>query len=176
MRAVVFDNGLKLDKNYAKPSPQKGEALIKVNTIGICNTDYEITKGYMGYKGVLAEHKASGQKLAVLNPSKSTLLTKKDFADGSIKKKLDGLNEKLAYQYIRLENFEITKQGKFHSMGQTIPYVKYKADVTNLPMKHIEGIIGVAEDKEQHSKILLSAAEGGKYSQIITEQFFSKVK
>ena len=61
-------------------------------------------------------------------------------------------------------------------MGQTIPYVKYKADVTNLPMKHIEGIIGVAEDKEQHSKILLSAAEGGKYSQIITEQFFSKVK
>ena len=59
MRAVVFDNGLKLDKNYAKPSPRKGEALIKVNTIGICNTDYEITKGYMGYKGVLG-HEFTG--------------------------------------------------------------------------------------------------------------------
>ena len=140
--------------------------------------EYEIdrTANLLGYKGVLAEHKASGQKLAVLDPSKSALLTKKDFADGSIRKKLDGLNEKLAYQYIRLENFEITKQGKFHSMGQTIPYVKYTADVTNLPMKHIEGIIGVAEDDEKHSKILLSAAEGGKYSQIITEQFFNKVK
>ena len=53
MKAVVFDNGLKLDKNYPKPIPQKGEALIRVKLAGICNTDHEITKGYMGYKGVL---------------------------------------------------------------------------------------------------------------------------
>ena len=53
MKAVVFDNGLKLDNNYAKPIPQKGEALIRVSMAGICNTDYEITKGYMGYVEVL---------------------------------------------------------------------------------------------------------------------------
>lgn len=53
MKAIVFDNGLKLDINYPKPIPQKGEALIRVKLAGICNTDYEITKGYMGYKGVL---------------------------------------------------------------------------------------------------------------------------
>lgn len=53
MKAIVFDNGLKLDTNYPKPIPQKGEALIRVKLAGICNTDYEITKGYMGYKGVL---------------------------------------------------------------------------------------------------------------------------
>lgn len=53
MRAVVFDDGLKLDNNYPKPLPQKGEALIRVSMAGICNTDYEITKGYMGYKGIL---------------------------------------------------------------------------------------------------------------------------
>ena len=53
MRAVVFDNGLKLDKNYPKPVPKEGEALIRVVLAGICNTDYEITKGYMGYKGIL---------------------------------------------------------------------------------------------------------------------------
>lgn len=53
MRAVVFDESLKLDKNYPKPVPQEGEALIKVSVAGICNTDYEITKGYMGYKGIL---------------------------------------------------------------------------------------------------------------------------
>lgn len=53
MRAVVFDEGLKLDNNYPKPVPQKGEALIRVSLAGICNTDYEITKGYMGYKGIL---------------------------------------------------------------------------------------------------------------------------
>lgn len=59
MKAVVFDNGLKLDNNYPMPVPQKGEALIKVNTIGICNTDYEITLGYMGYKGILG-HEFTG--------------------------------------------------------------------------------------------------------------------
>ncbi len=53
MKAIVFDNGLKLDTNYPKPTPQKGEALIRVTLAGICNTDYEITKGYMGYVGVL---------------------------------------------------------------------------------------------------------------------------
>lgn len=53
MKAVVFDNKLKLDNNYPKPMPQKGEALIRVSLAGICNTDYEITKGYMGYVGVL---------------------------------------------------------------------------------------------------------------------------
>lgn len=59
MKAVVFDNGLKLDNNYPMPVPQKGETLIKVNTIGICNTDYEITLGYMGYKGILG-HEFTG--------------------------------------------------------------------------------------------------------------------
>ncbi len=59
MKALVFDNGLKFDENYKKPIPAKGDALIKVNTVGICNTDYEITKGYMGYKGILG-HEFTG--------------------------------------------------------------------------------------------------------------------
>lgn len=53
MKAIVFDKELKLDNNYKKPEPQVGEALIRVSLAGICNTDYEITKGYMGYVGVL---------------------------------------------------------------------------------------------------------------------------
>lgn len=53
MKAIVFDKELKLDKNYAKPLPKEGEALIRVELAGICNTDYEITKGYMGYVGIL---------------------------------------------------------------------------------------------------------------------------
>ncbi len=53
MKAVVFDETLKLVNDYEKPIPNKGEALIKVSLVGVCNTDYEITKGYMGYKGIL---------------------------------------------------------------------------------------------------------------------------
>ena len=53
MKAVVFDENLKLVKDYKKPSAKSREALIRVLVAGICNTDFEITKGYMGYKGVL---------------------------------------------------------------------------------------------------------------------------
>ncbi|MBR5304609.1 MAG: alcohol dehydrogenase catalytic domain-containing protein [Candidatus Gastranaerophilales bacterium] len=53
MKALVFDNSLKLDKNYPNPTIKDNEVLIKTSMVGICNTDYEITLGYMGYKGVL---------------------------------------------------------------------------------------------------------------------------
>ena len=53
MKALVFDDKLKLDLNYPMPKIKDNEVLIKTSMVGICNTDYEITKGYMGYKGVL---------------------------------------------------------------------------------------------------------------------------
>ena len=53
MKAVVFDEELKLVSDYEKPVPKPGEVLIKTRMSGICNTDLEITKGYMGHKGVL---------------------------------------------------------------------------------------------------------------------------
>lgn len=74
MKAVVFNDkdGLKLDTNYPKPVPQKGEALIKVSLAGICNTDFEITKGYMGYNGILG-HEFVGVVEEVNSDDKSLL-------------------------------------------------------------------------------------------------------
>ena len=72
MKAVVFDKELKLVKDYEKPTPKKGEALIRVTLAGICNTDYEITKGYMGYKGILG-HEAVGIVEDVNSEDKSLL-------------------------------------------------------------------------------------------------------
>ncbi|MBI5115131.1 alcohol dehydrogenase catalytic domain-containing protein [Candidatus Poribacteria bacterium] len=53
MRALVFDGGLRLVSDYATPLKRPGESLIRVKLAGICNTDIEIAKGYMGYTGVL---------------------------------------------------------------------------------------------------------------------------
>ena len=53
MQAIVFNKELLFVDNYKKPEPKPNEALIKVKMAGICNTDFEITKGYMGYNGIL---------------------------------------------------------------------------------------------------------------------------
>jgi alcohol dehydrogenase len=53
MRAIVFDGQLRYAENYPAPEPKPGEALIKVRMAGICNTDLEIMKGYLGFTGVL---------------------------------------------------------------------------------------------------------------------------
>ena len=75
MKAIVFDKELKLVNDYKKPVPQKGEALVRVTLAGICNTDFEITKGYMGYKGVLG-HEAVGV-VEEINDEDQSLLGKR---------------------------------------------------------------------------------------------------
>jgi len=59
VKAVIYDSELKVVGDYEKPTPKKGEVLIKTKMVGICNTDHEITLGYMGYKGVLG-HEFTG--------------------------------------------------------------------------------------------------------------------
>jgi len=53
MRALVYDGQLKLERDYVQPVPPRGEALVRVKLAGICNTDLEITRGYMGFQGIL---------------------------------------------------------------------------------------------------------------------------
>jgi alcohol dehydrogenase len=53
MRAVIFKDKLEYFSDYTKPSIEKGWAVVKVLKAGICNTDLEIIKGYMGFKGIL---------------------------------------------------------------------------------------------------------------------------
>jgi len=54
MRALVYEGAnLAFDGNYPHPTATRGEALIRVVLAGICNTDLEILRGYMGFHGVL---------------------------------------------------------------------------------------------------------------------------
>ena len=53
MKALVFDEELLYINDYPMPEREGGEALIRVLYAGICNTDVEIVKGYMKFKGIL---------------------------------------------------------------------------------------------------------------------------
>jgi alcohol dehydrogenase len=53
MRALYFDGRLQYRPDAPEPTPPPGEALIHTRLAGICNTDLEIVRGYMGFRGVL---------------------------------------------------------------------------------------------------------------------------
>lgn len=60
MRALVFDGQeLKLDNRVDDPVLNEGEALIRPTITGICSTDLELCRGYMGFKGILG-HEFAG--------------------------------------------------------------------------------------------------------------------
>ncbi|MBA2707347.1 MAG: alcohol dehydrogenase catalytic domain-containing protein [Gemmatimonadaceae bacterium] len=70
MRALVFDNGLSFQPRYAEPSEAAGDTLVRVRQAGICATDLEITRGYMGFRGILG-HEFVGE--VVQSPEKQLI-------------------------------------------------------------------------------------------------------
>jgi alcohol dehydrogenase len=63
MQALVFDGTLRLTTDHPTPPPVSGEVLIRPHLVGICNTDLEIVRGYMGFQGVLG-HEFVGTVIA----------------------------------------------------------------------------------------------------------------
>jgi threonine dehydrogenase-like Zn-dependent dehydrogenase len=54
MRALALgDAGVELRTDYPTPSPRDGEVLVRVLRAGICETDLQLVRGYMSFRGVL---------------------------------------------------------------------------------------------------------------------------
>ncbi len=54
MRAICLDqNGIQFHRDYPSPVPRPGEVLVDIIAAGICETDLQLVKGYMGFSGVL---------------------------------------------------------------------------------------------------------------------------
>ena len=68
MRALVCDHGLRYAPAYPEPALPSGEALVRVRLAGICNTDLELVRGYMGFQGVLG-HEFVGEVVQVPDPA-----------------------------------------------------------------------------------------------------------
>lgn len=53
MRAIVLDEQVLMTASRPAPSPRDGEVLVQVTRAGVCETDLQLIKGYMGFRGVL---------------------------------------------------------------------------------------------------------------------------
>ncbi len=53
MRALTWDGSRLAVSDRPEPEAGEGEAIVSVSLAGVCNTDLEIARGYMGFTGVL---------------------------------------------------------------------------------------------------------------------------
>lgn len=150
----------------------------KVGDFSQISDEFELERaaGVMGYNAVVAEHKASGQKLFVVDSKNKEIVTKEDLQSEKVEEKLKNALSKVKYQSISVDELQVTKRGMLNSYGKTIPYVKFSAKVKKLPIGEISGIISTVENSNGEARLLISVSEKEKYSQLIAEEFFRKIK
>ena len=149
----------------------------KVADFSQVGDEFEIDKAAsaLGYNGVLAEHKASGQKMVVVDAGVKPLLTPEDFKDGKVEEKLQTLTEKFKYSVVNVKDLKILKQGKIRTFDKNAPYVKFSAKISKIPGGEVEGIISSVKTDSGKIRVVFSANEKDKYSQIVAQDFFKNV-
>ncbi len=168
-----------LISNYFNPPKETMlERAQKVGDFSKINDEFEIEKaaGIMGYNAVVAEHKASGQKMFVVDSGDKQILTADDIKSDNVEEKLYKAVSKIKYQAVSVDDLKVTKHGTMNSYGKEVPYVKFEARIKKLPIGDVGGIISVAETKDGETRLLISANEKNKYSQLISDEFFRKIK
>lgn len=153
----------------------------KVGDFSRIGDEYEIDKAAsaLGYNGVLAEHKASGQKMIVVDSGKNSskaLLTPEDFQQNKVEQKLDELTEKFKYNVVYVKDLKIIKKGRMKTYGKVVPYVRFSANISKVPGGEVEGIISSVRTDSGQVRVIVSANEKDKYSQLVADDFFKKVR
>lgn len=166
-------------QEYNAPSQEKIiEDTKDVIDLSSIDDEYAVDKNLkvLQNRMIVAEHNATGQKMIMIEAKNEKLLTKEDINADNLQERIENTLNKYKYKLVKFDKIEVSKKGEFEGIGQKVPYAKVKAEISNLPMKDIEGIVGVAELKNGKNLIVVSVNEKGKYSQIITEAFYKQVK
>jgi len=159
----------------------KDARLERTKTVGDftgISDEFEVDKAVklFGYTAVISEHNATGQKLLVLEPGKNKILTEAEISSGDLADKIHNMSKKLSYK-VRVSELKITGRGNMYSYGKVIPYAKFVAKVEKLPIKDLEGIIAAVDDVQNgNGRMIIAVNEKGKYSQLISDGFFRKIK
>ena len=114
--------------------------------------------------------------MVVVDSGKKNILTQQDISSSDAENRIKSAITKVKYQTAALDDFSITEKGTMLSYGQQVPYVRFNAKLKKLPIGEISGIISVAKDSKGEDKILISANEKDKYSQLIANEFFKEIK
>ena len=153
------------------------EGAKKIGNFSGLNEEFQIDNSVnlVGYKAVIAEHKASGQKMVIVDSGKKPLLTQNDIKSDKVDKKLNDLADKFKYQAVTVQDIKITDRGTMKVYGKDVPYAKFEAHVTKLPFKDVAGVVASVTTSDGSEKLAFSISEKKKYSQLITNEFYRGV-
>ena len=153
------------------------ESIKKIGDFSKMNEEFIIdnTMSIAGYKAVIAEHKASGQKMVILDSGKKPILTKEDIRSQSLDTTLQDVSKKINYKGVKVQDITVTSRGTMEMYGQNVPYAKFDAHVTRLPFSDLSGIVASVKTSDGNEKLALSLSEKKKYSQLITNEFYKGV-
>lgn len=153
------------------------EGTKKIGNFSGLNEEFQIDNSVnlVGYKAVIAEHKASGQKMVIVDSGKKPLLTQNDIKSDKVDKKLNDLADKFKYQAVTVQDIKITDRGTMKVYGKDVPYAKFEAHVTKLPFKDVAGVVASVTTSDGSEKLAFSISEKKKYSQLITNEFYRGV-
>lgn len=170
------DTLIKNVSDFIKDNAQ--EQAKEIGDFSNVDKEFEINNSFkvLGYKGVLSTHKASGQRLIILNTGKSEVLSQTDIQSKDITDKLKSTFAKTKYQAITIEELKLTERGMLSVKQKSVPYAKFDIKVTKLPVKDYTGIVAALKTKNGNNEILLAVNERKKYSQLLTREFFSKIQ
>ena len=154
------------------------ESAKKFGNFSNLHEEFEIdsTVNLFGYRGVIAEHNVSGQKMCIIDSKKKPLLTKADIKSDKLEEQMQQLADKFKYQSVSFHEIKVTSRGNIEVYGQTVPYAKFEAKANKLPFSDLAGIVASVTTSDGSEKLVISLNEKKKYSQLIAEQFYRSVK
>ena len=149
----------------------------KIGDFSKMNEEFVIdnTMNLMGYKAVIAEHKASGQRMIILDSGKKPIITQEELKGSDIDTKLKEASEKIKYRGAKVQDISVTNRGTMEVYGQNVPFVKFEAHVTRAPISDIAGVVASVKTSDGSEKLALSLSEKKRYSQLVTNEFYKGV-
>ena len=153
------------------------DSIKKIGDFSKMNEEFIIdnTMSIMGYKAVIAEHKASGQKMIILDSGKKPILTQEDIKSQKFDEKLKDVSKNINYKGVKVQDISVTSRGTMEVYGKNVPYAKFDAHVTRLPFSDISGTVASVKTSDGNEKLALSLSEKKRYSQLITNEFYKGV-
>ena len=165
-----------IENPFSQAQESKMEKAYSISDFSKLDKEFEIVSSAklpkIG-KYVYIKHAASNQHFFLSKPTKKDLLTKNDFYT---QKAYDKINKFVKdYHPIFVNEFRLFQIQNGYGLNQEIPYVKFQATLENIPIKNVNGVIGVA-NRENEDIIIISANTNDKYSQIITNALLTQIK